>query len=141
LALDMSVRGFEFGRGNADAAVDLINDGSTVLRSSDHDGLVLYLTKDVDDDGVNDDADVCPGTVIPETVQNELGINRFALIDGDFIFDTGNPNGQGPRREYSTLDTAGCSCEQIVEAQGLGAGHLKFGCSISAMDDWVQLVQ
>jgi predicted extracellular nuclease len=141
MALDMSVRGFEFGRGNADAAVDLINDGSTVLRSSDHDGLVLYLTKDVDDDGVNDDADVCPGTVIPETVQNELGINRFALIDGDFIFDTGNPNGQGPRREYSTLDTAGCSCEQIVEAQGLGAGHLKFGCSISAMDDWVQLVQ
>ncbi len=32
-----------YGRGNADAAVDLINDDTTPLRSSDHDGLVLYL--------------------------------------------------------------------------------------------------
>ncbi len=43
--LDMSVRDIAYGRGNADAAVDLINDDSTPLRSSDHDGLVLYLHK------------------------------------------------------------------------------------------------
>ena len=41
--LDLRVRGLEFARGNADAAVDLINDDSTVLRASDHDGLVLYI--------------------------------------------------------------------------------------------------
>ncbi len=41
--LDMRVRGLEFARGNADAAVDLINDETTLLRASDHDGLVLYL--------------------------------------------------------------------------------------------------
>jgi len=35
--------GLQYGRGNADAAVDLINDDSTPLRSSDHDGLVMYL--------------------------------------------------------------------------------------------------
>ncbi len=44
-ALDFRVRGLQFGRGNADAAVDLVNDDTTVLRASDHDGLVLYLYK------------------------------------------------------------------------------------------------
>jgi len=34
----------------------------------------------------------------------------------------------------------GCSCEQIIDAQGLGGGHAKHGCSISVMDDWVELV-
>lgn len=42
-SLDFRVRGLQFARGNADAAVDLINDETTRLRSSDHDGLVLYV--------------------------------------------------------------------------------------------------
>ncbi len=37
------VRRFAYGRGNADAARDLINQDESALRSSDHDGLVLYL--------------------------------------------------------------------------------------------------
>ena len=129
------------GRGNADAAVDLINDGITPLRASDHDGLVLFVTKDKDSDGVNDDADVCPATVIPEMLQRDLGKNRFALTDSDFDFDTNASKGKGPGRSYSTLDTAGCSCTQIIDAQGLGNGHKKFGCSIGAMDNWKKLVQ
>jgi len=35
---------------------------------------------------------------------------------------------------------AGCSCEQIIDMQKLGDGHTKHGCSISAMDDWVDVV-
>ena len=140
MALDMSFRGLEFGRGNADAAVDLINDDSNALRSSDHDGLVLFITKDVDNDGVNDDADVCPATALPESVSNGLGTNRFALIDGDFEFDTVGSKGKGPGRSYTTVDTAGCSCAQIVAAEGLGNGHSKFGCSIGVMDNWVRKV-
>ena len=42
-SLDFRVRGLQYARGNADAAVDLINDDSTSLRASDHDGLVLYI--------------------------------------------------------------------------------------------------
>ena len=62
-------------------------------------------------------------------------------MDEDFEFDTVKKGkGKGPGRSYNTTDTAGCSCEQIIEAQGLGKGHTKFGCSISAMDDWVALV-
>jgi predicted extracellular nuclease len=140
MALDMSFRGLEFGRGNADAADDLINDDSTPLRSSDHDGFVLFITKDVDGDGVNDDADMCPNTSIPESPANGLGTNRFALTDSDFEFDTTGSKGKGPGRGYSTVDTAGCSCTQIVAAEGLGKGHSKFGCSIGVMDNWVRRV-
>ncbi len=138
---DPVVRGFLYGRGNADAAVDLINDGGTELRSSDHDGFVLYLAKDSDQDGVTDDLDVCPGTILPEGVPTDgLGINRWALTDGDGIFDTVLPNGNGTGLGFSIEDTAGCSCEQIIEAQGLGQGHTKFGCSNEAMLDWVTFV-
>ena len=48
--------------------------------------------------------------------------------------------GNGPGRSYTIADTAGCSCEQIIEEQGRGDGHTKHGCSISAMDDWVDVV-
>ena len=64
------------------------------------------------------------------------------MIDG--IFDTVAPRrGPGPRPEgYTIDDTAGCSCEQILAAQGLelDKGQTMFGCSISVMDDWVELV-
>ena len=94
---------------------------------------------DTDGDGVADDADVCPGTVIPEATvpSNRLLVNRFALTDGDTNFDTVAPNGPGPGRSYDTEDTGGCSCEQIIDALGLGGGHARFGCSISAMDEWI----
>ncbi len=139
------VTGFDFARGNADAAVDLINDNGELydlaVRSSDHDGLVLFIFRDEDRDGVGDDLDVCRGTVLPEGAASEgLGVNRFADVDGDGVFDTTPPKGKGPQRAYDIHDTAGCSCEQIVEEEGLGKGHLKHGCSIGAMDNWLRRV-
>jgi endonuclease/exonuclease/phosphatase family metal-dependent hydrolase len=53
------VRGLQFGRGNADAAHDQINDAGTAMRASDHDGFVLFLMTDWDGDGVADDLDTC----------------------------------------------------------------------------------
>jgi hypothetical protein len=85
-------------------------------------------------------ADACPGTVIPEGVPTvRLSTNRWALVDNDLEFDTTAPNGKDPDRSYSTADTGGCSCEQIIGALGLGTGQEKFGCSISTMDGWVAL--
>jgi predicted extracellular nuclease len=148
VGLDPRVMGFEFGRGNADAAVDLINDGTTpenlALRSSDHDGFVLYLTEDLDGDGVVDNLDACPGTVIPEGVPTQrLGTNRWALVDEDGIFDTKPPNGRGNGldRLFTIEDTAGCSCEQIIDELDLGKGHEKFGCSNGVMENWIAEVQ
>jgi hypothetical protein len=135
------ISGVEYGRGNADAAVDLINDDGSVLRSSDHDGLVVYIAEDKDADGVPNDDDFCPSTALPENAPTDsLGTNRFADIDGDGVFDTTASNGKGPRKSFDIRDTAGCSCEQIVEEQGLGNGHTKFGCSIGAMENWISLM-
>jgi hypothetical protein len=91
---------------------------------------------------MDDGLDVCPATLIPESVPTvKLNPNHWALVDGDWLFDTvSKGKGNGPGRSYTTTDTAGCSCEQIIAAQGLGAGHTEFGCSISAMDEWVALV-
>ena len=139
--LDELVRDFQYGRGNADAALILIEDDATPLRSSDHDGLVLFLVKDSDGDGVTDDADFCPGTVIPEAAPTkELTVNSFALTDDDRVFDTLDSEGTGPQQSFDIFDTAGCSCEQIVVEQGLGKGHLKFGCALGEMEAWVEFV-
>ncbi len=71
----------------------------------------------------------------------QLKTNRWALVDIDSDFDTGDQGyGKGLGRSYTIADTAGCSCEQIIEQQGLGFGHTKHGCSIGAMDNWVELV-
>jgi hypothetical protein len=139
--LDELVRDFQYGRGNADAALNLIEDDATPLRSSDHDGLVLFLVKDSDGDGVTDDADFCPGTVIPEAAPTkELKVNSFALTDDDRVFDTLDSEGTGPQQSFDIFDTAGCSCEQIVVEQGLGKGHLRFGCALGEMEAWVEFV-
>jgi hypothetical protein len=67
----------------------------------------------------------------------ELGVYHFADTDGDGTFDTALSSGVGPERSYTLAETGGCSCEQIVDALGLGDGHRKHGCSISAMDEWI----
>ena len=106
---------------------------------------LLIQLADADNDGVTDSFDLCPGTIIPEAgvpSDDEILVNHFALSNHDLMFDTTAPYGRGagPGRSYTTTDTGGCSCEQIIVEQGLGKGHVKKGCSISAMDDWVALV-
>ena len=155
------VRGYEYGRGNADAALVLLDDGSTPLRSSDHDGLVLFVVSDRDGDGAGDDVDnclttpnpdqadtdgdgfgdacdACPATtVVPEGAPTvTLLPNHYALVDGDGIFDT-VVKGNSPAETFTLDDTRGCSCEDIVAAAGLGNGHLMHGCSVGVMRDWV----
>jgi len=96
---------------------------------------------DSDQDGVPDETDVCPGTVIPEAVPTvQLGVDRFALTNADGIFDTVAPKSKGPQKTFTIKDTAGCSCEQIIERLGLGQGHTKFGCGLAAMEQWIELV-
>jgi hypothetical protein len=93
---------------------------------------------DDDGDGVLNDDDLCPDTMIPESVPTiHLGTNRWALVDDDGVFDTNPPNGEGPGFMFDLEDTGGCSCEQIIEMWDLGQGHEKFGCSNGVMLDWV----
>lgn len=98
---------------------------------------------DTDDDGVPDDflglADACPATVMPEsgpTSPDGLGNNRWTLDNSDGIFIQAPPQA-GSQHSFTITDTRGCSCEQIIDAAGLGNGHRKNGCSTSAMLNWV----
>jgi predicted extracellular nuclease len=107
------------------------------FRSSDHDAVIVGLEFDSDRDGVLDGNDACPATVLPEGVPTvELRANRYALLDTDSRFDTAG----SARETFTLIDTAGCSCEQIIERTGLGEGHAKFGCSVGVMKDWVEQV-
>ncbi len=143
-ALGPLVTGLEFARGNADAAAELVEDdgslGDLTLRASDHDGLVLYIFRDEDKDGVADDLDVCPATTLPDGAATRgLRPYRYADIDGDGIFETGRRWfwwGRHHEKTFDLFDTAGCTCEQIIEAEGLGRGHMKYGCSLGVMFRW-----
>jgi hypothetical protein len=97
---------------------------------------------DEDNDGIADAEDLCPDTVIPEPMPTkQLGVNRYALTNDDAIFDTIRPKRGGSGNVFTLADTAGCSCAQIIDALGLGEGDTKFGCSSSAMSEWIEMVQ
>jgi len=97
---------------------------------------------DRDHDTICDQDDACKSTVIPEQYVPGvvLWYNRFALVDGDDVFDTGGMKGQPLPRIYTLQDTRGCSCEQIIAALGLGQGMLDHGCSITTMEYWISKV-
>ena len=117
-------------------------DGSTVLALEFLPEPPTVLSEpefvDPDGDGVPIGTDLCPNTAIPESVPaRELGHNRWALVDGNTTFDTRRGRGSVEERGFTLTDTAGCSCEQIVDALGLGHGHKKFGCSSGVMRQWL----
>lgn len=96
---------------------------------------------DSDGDGMEDEADLCPDTTMPEAnvPSQRLKPNNFALVDADNAFDTMAPpgGGNGPGAAFTTADTGGCSCEQILDTYHLGKGHYKFGCSVGILKRWV----
>lgn len=127
---DVFVHGFGAATGDFDLAI--LDDGEPVPLGAANDC-----------DNVPAGLDFCPGTVIPESVPTagELHSNGSALTGnaGYGVFETAGPNPQGV--VYTTQDTAGCSCEQIVDNLDLGQGHLRNGCSFSAMDDWLAFLE
>ena len=114
-------------------------DSGSVSRDADNDGTPDCVDSDDDNDGVDDSIDQCASTVIPESVPTSsrgLGSNRWTLYNADGSFTQGSPQ-SGRTLSFTTKDTKGCSCEQIIAELGLGEGHSKFGCSNSAMMDWI----
>lgn len=105
----------------------------------DGDGLGDACDPDNDNDGVPDGDDVCAETLIPDPViptSGELGVNRYALVDADTVFDTNTAQNDGAT--YTTADTGGCSATQIADALGLGASHYEKGTTRSALDMWIE---
>lgn len=65
------VRGFEYGRGNSDAAEVFLEDATTPVGASDHDGFALFLISDNDADGIADDLDNCPVNANPDQADSD----------------------------------------------------------------------
>jgi hypothetical protein len=97
----------------------------------------MILNPDSDGDGVLDDVDACPDTVIPESVPTRrLGRNRWFLEGPAGTFTQGYPQA-GRKYTVTIQDTRGCSCSQIADEMELGAGHYKFGCSTGEVLEWI----
>lgn len=99
--------------------------------------------QDTDGDGVADTADVCPLTMVPEVSvpsNGNLSNYRYALTDPSAVTDSGAVRFvTNPVRDYTTLDTAGCSCEQILLLTGsTKMTDYKSGCRRSVLDDFIE---
>lgn len=99
---------------------------------------IEILIVDSDNDGVPDTDDVCTDTDIPDPViptSGDLGVNRYALTDGDTIFDT--TTAENHEIVYTLADTGGCNATQIADALGLGKSHYEKGITRSVLESWI----
>ena len=109
---------------------------------TDGDGIGDACDPDDDNDGVDDDSDMCLNLdLVDDVATGGLNPNHWMFDQAANTFITiKKGKGKGAGRSYSLQDTAGCLCEDIIVALELGKGHVKHGCSNSAMDDWVAFV-
>ncbi|HZI65418.1 MAG TPA: lamin tail domain-containing protein [Thermoanaerobaculia bacterium] len=116
--MDFWLRGVQHVRGNSDAPASFEVDSSTALRSSDHDGTVLFVMGDNDGDGFPDDADSCVASDTSATV----------VIDG---CDSGAGN---------DLFSNGCKISDTIAACAAAAAtHEDFtGCVAHATNELLQ---
>jgi CSLREA domain-containing protein len=127
------------------------DDGNTI----DGDGCSADCRlEDLDGDGVLDVSDACRGTAVPESVPtSQLAPGRYAIVtgtrtaEGTVLFDTGRSNpsnggGHGDQPDhFTTADTGGCSCEQILAAMGKSGDEQRYGCTGDTMRNWVKLIR
>jgi len=102
-----------FPPGNPQDHATLTIPASAWARHASHGDRKGACEGDEDGDGILNSKDLCAGTYMPEPVPTEYMLfNRYALTRDSVIFH------EGPRKkvgDYTLADTAGCSCEQLVD--------------------------
>jgi parallel beta-helix repeat protein len=95
------------------------------------------MTYDGDNDGIPDQQDKCPGTVLPE-VFLKLNPNHHGDVDGDRVFEVGSAKGYTDST-YTITKTSGCGCQQILtQKPGNNEGEKKHGCTKGTMDNFIK---
>jgi len=92
------------------------------------------VVPDTDGDGVLDNADPCPGTLLADLADRPAWPKKnrfFAMGDGNFV------DGDGTFSGFTVVDTFGCSGTQIIQAIGIGEGHDRFGITHGVILDWI----
>ncbi|MCV0403586.1 MAG: hypothetical protein K5924_07715 [Chloroflexi bacterium] len=87
---------------------------------------------DTDGDGILDAVDLCADTVLPD-VFPKYDAKRYKADTAGELTARKSPT-------YTLADTGGCSATQIINAMNLGSGHLKYGLSRSALEQWIASV-
>jgi hypothetical protein len=86
---------------------------------------------DDDHDGVANSADVCSGTVLPDSVSRKAAGSYYANASGSFI------DGTGRAANVTVTATKGCSAVQIAKALGLSKTQSRSGISLTTLNNWV----
>jgi len=119
------------GDGVEDPMDNCPNVANPAQADADGDGSGDACDPDDDNDGVLDDSDVCPHTVFADDQPVSPKKNRFFVDEGGAFVD-----GAGNLAGLSVEDTGGCTGRQIIEAVGLGQGHIRHGISRSELRAW-----
>jgi hypothetical protein len=79
---------------------------------------------------------------VPESVPTQaLARGRYAIVKGTptvagtLLFDSSSG------AAFTTGDTAGCGCEQILTATAKTGDERRYGCTADTMRSWVKMVR
>ena len=76
---------------------------------------------------------ISPGKVLSvDDVERLGGFERYADVDGDFVFETSARTPPRRQRDLSIDDTSGCTCAQIASA--MDVENITFGCPLGVID-------
>ncbi|MGQ7848734.1 thrombospondin type 3 repeat-containing protein [Granulosicoccus sp. 3-233] len=108
----------------------------------DGDALGDACDADIDGDALNNELDLCPTTLIPDAAPTRtLRTNRFALTQpGDGSAPV--PFTSTSRRQFTTADTGGCSCADILAQPGFASSQQQtYGCTATTLLRWQRAIR
>jgi hypothetical protein len=122
-----------YGLGKTTATFSVVDlSGKTISCST------LVQVEDEDPDGVCGTDDMCPGTSISNEVKSTylkknsyVASGRLSATNGFSFKSTSTSN-----YAYTTKDTGGCTCSQIIAKCGYNQVYLQYGCPKEMMDAW-----
>jgi hypothetical protein len=101
------------------------------------------VVSDSDPDGACGTDDMCPGTSLAKEVpmwrvrkDSYIAAGALSLTNGFTFTSTSGTGSTNTSRVYTTKDTGGCTCAQIIASCKYRDAFLKYGCPADMLDVW-----